>query len=232
MSNAEKAFHIVSTIARHTWKRVLLHIQRRGQQWLDHLFRPFSFRLDGELQRHGTQLSLRFQSNRKPFPLLTESLLIDDDDEEDVDFNDDSSKWEPVVELSRNRTNDDDDENSSKIYSLSALSFSEFERVRLSLFFACAEQIMYRRQVFTNMFVLDECFAGVDTFGILLMLITLRMWATSVGANGNDSSTSIHRRAQFWHRSVFLSSALNLNSIVGFQFDSMVLIDKRGARHT
>ena len=300
---AERVATFVARCAQTTWMSTLLRIQRRAQQWIDHLFRPFSFSANaGAAQRHGPPLTLRFRETTGDNRLLTDALVrqCGDDDAQ-------RAKWEPVIVLSRARrertslasgsaggavakrrkrrrvgdeesggdanaadsdadvddkvgeddgdarcpaetdeevgANDNDDMSSNdngdgSVYALSALSFSEFERVRLALFFAWAEQIMHVRGVYSNVFVLDECFAGVDTFGILMMLVTLRAWATSSSSapstqrsNGGSTSTAsaaARRHAQFWHRSVFLSSALNLSNIVGFEFDSMIVINKDG----
>lgn len=103
-------------------------------------------------------------------------------------------------------------------YELGSLSFSEFARVRIALFIACAEQFMHGCGTFFNVLVIDECFAGVDAFGVILLLTTLRAWAcVPVGAATEKIVAT---------RSVFFPSAIDLTASFGPVFDTYVQIDR------
>jgi hypothetical protein len=238
LENASKAHQMVEICLQQTWKDVLRGIQSRAQEWLDHFFWSYSVTPDGrKLQYYGSSLTLEFR--HKDGKDLFESETTDDwtpvvrverhsRSTEQTESNVMAAESGIATSATTASVSQIDQRTSSTIsvtdnyYSLAALSFSEFARVRIALFFACADQIMHRRNVRTNLFVLDECFAGVDTFGTLTMLLAMRMMFQSSALpieNASEKQTSI-----------LLSSAVNFAHMIGVEFDDIVAIDRQGLR--
>jgi hypothetical protein len=211
-------------------------------QWLDHVFRPFSFAVDGALVRTDTQqLSLCFKERVRPFRLLTAAMLRDNNIEDLC-----TTMWEPVVVMSKVDERDHvslrgtepdagvascDDDDNAVVRILTGLAsiatkFTRFQHSVSPSLNAFASRCSLRalnnhvppKRVY-ELFVLDECFAGGESCGILLMLVALRMWATSIGGGGNGMQLAS-----------FGAAAINLTNLVGFEFDSAVIIDKNGKR--
>ena len=98
---------------------------------------------------------------------------------------------------------------------VSTLSFSEYARLRLALFLSASAALQKARGLSVDLAVLDECFAGMDAYGVFCTLEVLRMRCRSSPAAAA-------------HATILVSSAFDVEQALEFVFDGRVVIEPDG----